>query len=89
MIVKQQTDKPQSASEVSTIEKLIQIDSSNPNRGIQVIVKHIHEYQGSGLMKAFLALLTALLFIFGSVFLAIAASNFSQGIQRSRPVQRF
>lgn len=86
---KQRTGNPQAAIEVSTIEKLVQADAASGNRGIQVTVKHVHEYQGSGLMEAFLALLTALLFIFGSVFLAIAASNFSQGIQASPPVQRF
>lgn len=77
------------AVEVSAIEKLIQPDTINGSQHIQVTVKHIHEYQGSGLMEAFLALLTALLFIFGSVFLTIAASNFYQGVQSSRSAQRF
>ncbi len=73
------------AIDVPVIEQLIQTQGDDDGtRRIQVTVKHVHQYQGSGLMEAVLALLTALLFIFGSVTLAIAASKFYQGVQSSR-----
>ncbi|MBL1177201.1 hypothetical protein [Pantanalinema sp. GBBB05] len=87
-MLRKQVNTQQADVEIAAIEKLVQLDSANSHRGIQVTVKHVHEYQGSGLMEAFLALLIAVLFIFGSVFLTIAAVNFYQGVQGNRSIQR-
>lgn len=76
----------QPPNDAPEIAEIVQVEKMTDVDGTKFIVthKHIHEYRGSGLMEAFLALLVAVLFLFGTVFLTFAAINFHQGMERSR-----
>ncbi len=76
-----QGDPKTGSRDLTLLQQLVQAEQGKDIEGFNIIVKHVHQHQSSGLLEAALALLVALLFVFGSVFLAIAAINFYQGSQ--------